>query len=85
METGSRFFLLFSLLALFREPGIAIPVGRGPGARPAVACPLFPPVLLCCFEVTKINTDLRKEGLYLEGLLQDWERKYCCKRRGLLQ
>lgn len=50
-----------------------------------MACPLFPPVLLCCFEVTKINTDLRKEGLYLEGLLQDWERKYCCKRRGLLQ
>lgn len=51
-----------SLLALFRELGVTIPAGQGgcPGARPAITGPLFPPVSMCCFEVTKTNAGLRR-------------------------
>lgn len=54
-----------SLLALFREPGVATLAGLG--GKTGHAVHLFLPVPTCCFEVTKVNPDLRTEGLSSKG------------------
>lgn len=53
--------IYISLLAQFREPGVAILAGLG--GKTGHAAHLFLPVPTCCFEVTKINPDFRMEGL----------------------
>ncbi|CAK6446284.1 unnamed protein product [Pipistrellus nathusii] len=49
-------------------PGVPTLAGHGgcPGAEPAMLRPC----------AAKIDPDSRKEGLYLKGSLQDWEREY---------
>lgn len=76
-----------SLQALFRKPGVATLAGPGgcPGARPAMQCPFPPAVPMCCFEVTKLNPDLRKGGSLFERIAARWGKGMLCRGRRLLQ
>lgn len=81
LKSGKTFGNLFYLLLLScsvqggRRHHSGRP-GRLPGGTGLATVARFsPPVSMCCLEVTKPSMDLGKEGLYSQGLLQDWGRE----------